>query len=105
MDLRPISEQESDQLKELLDRAIANNQLLLRIQSLDDDGAEQYDGHGCSDYRWRTISTESSGEEPVDPENESGPWHEITQHEVHIFIPNENAQYLAENHRMLRIAA
>ena len=96
-----LTELETETLTKLLQRAIAHGQLQLRIQSIGDDGlggiGERYDGHGSSDFRWTVESTMASGEEPDDPDNEKGGWHNYEQPEVHLFITDDSAQYLAGN--------
>lgn len=106
MELVKLTEAECDQMQALMARAIQHTQIEIRIQSIGDDGmggiGERYDGHGTSDFRWTVLSTISNGEEPVDPENEAGAWHEYEQPEVHLFITDSSAQYLAGNHQILK---
>lgn len=103
MELQPLTEAEADQLKVLLERAINNTQFGLRIQDLDENGTETHSGHGSMDCQWVVTAGMCSGEQPVNEDDEDGPWEEYEQAEVHVFISDETAQYLAGNHPVVRM--
>lgn len=83
-DLQPLSEQETEDLKLLLQRAIEHEQLLLFAQAPDDEGVETFSGNGVFGSHFTVYAGIASHERLVEPDEPLGEWEEYHIPEVHI---------------------
>jgi len=83
-DLQPLSEQETEDLKLLLQRAIEHEQLMLFAQKPDDEGVEMFCGNGVYGNHFSVYASIASHERLVDPADPLGAWEEYHIPEVHI---------------------
>lgn len=82
-DLQPLSEQETEDLKLLLQRAIEYEQLMLFAQKPDENGEEMFCGNGVFGI-FTVYAGIASHDRLVDPADPLGAWEEYHIPEVHI---------------------
>lgn len=81
----PLQSAECTLLAALITRAIANEQLAIHHQSLDQSGAETEDGLSCTNSTWRSRA----GVIEYDDDTKPAPG-------VHLYVAGEDLDYLAE---------
>ena len=88
-DLQPLTEQETEDLKLLLQRAIEHEQLMLFAQKPDENGEEMFCGNGVyASDSFSVLSCVSEHDRLVDPADPLGEWEEYHMPEVHIGLPD-----------------
>lgn len=88
-DLQPLSEQETEDLKLLLQRAIKHEQLMLFAQAPDDEGVETFSGNGVFGSHFSVYAGIASHERLKDPDEPLGAWEEYRIPEVLIGLSNQ----------------
>lgn len=88
-DLQPLTEQETEDLKLLLQRAIEHEQLMLFAKAPDDEGAETFSGNGVFGSNFSVYAGIASHERLKDPDEPLGAWEEYRIPEVHIGLSDQ----------------